>query len=129
MFSRTHKYIPKVLHKSLGVRLVLANGMNLLFNGHLIRGGGKSRVNDEGLLSEDLRLFFYIWNTSNRSQRENGGYIYRTHIPMCSSYGSNTDYCSECENGIQSIFDLSKVDTANMQAGDTIAGNLDYLGG
>ena len=57
LYSRTHKYLPKVLHKSLGVRLVLGNGMNLIFNGHLIHGGGKGRINDEGILSEDKRIF------------------------------------------------------------------------
>ena len=66
LYSRTHKYIPKVLHKSLGVRIIVGKGMNLLFNGHLIHGGGKSRINEEGVLSEDMRIFYYIWNTSNR---------------------------------------------------------------
>ena len=128
LYSRTHKYLPKVLHKSLGLRLVLGNGMNLIFNGHLIHGGGKGRINDEGILSEDKRMFYYIWNTSSRCQKENGRYIYRSHIPMCSSYHYDDNLCHACDNDNQSIFDLSNLDISNMPAGDTIAGNLDYLG-
>ena len=102
--------------------------MNLLFHGHLIHGGAKSRIHKDGDLSEDKRLFYYIWNTSKRSQKEDRGYIYRNHIPLCSSYHSDISVCNDCENGIESIFDLTKVDITNMPAGDVIAGNLDYLG-
>ena len=75
LYCRTRNYIPKVLHNLLGVRLILAGGMNVIFNGHLIHGGGKSRINDEGDLSEDTRLFYYIWNRSIKYQNENGGYV------------------------------------------------------
>ena len=128
LYSRTHKYIPKVLDKSLGVRLILSDKMNLLFHGHLIHGSAKSRINEDGVLSKDKRLFYYVWNTSIWSQKEDGGYIYRMYIPICSSYHSDINVCHDCENCIESIFDLSKVDITNISAGDTIFGNLDYLG-
>ena len=35
LYSQTHKYMPKILHQSQGVRLILSNGMDVIFNGHL----------------------------------------------------------------------------------------------
>ena len=44
-YSQTHKYMPRILHQSQGIRVILRKGMDVIFNGHLVHGGGKSRIN------------------------------------------------------------------------------------
>ena len=128
LYSQTHKCMPRILHQSQGVRLILSNGMDLIFNGHLVHGGGRPRINDKGLMLKDKRLFYYLWNKSKKCLTENGGDIYRKHIPMCSYYQKKDYPCCECEHGIQSVFDFTNIDVDNLSVGDTIVGNLEYLG-
>ena len=47
---------------------------------------------------------------------------------MCSSYQKRERKCEECHLGVQSVLDLSKVFIEYLSAGDTIVGNLEYLG-
>mgnify|MGYP002807556954 CR=1 FL=1 len=60
-YSRTHLSMPCTLHKSQGLRLVLAHGMLVLFNGHLVHSGGFSRLGPTGNVLNNRRLFSYIW--------------------------------------------------------------------
>ena len=127
-YSKTHKYMPSILHQSQGVRVILSKGMDVIFNGHLVHGGGKSRINRKGDLLRDDRLFYYVWSKGNTSQKEDGGKVYHKHIPMCSSYQKRECKCEECYLGVQSVLDLSKVCIKDLSEGDTIVGNLEYLG-
>ena len=85
-YSKTHKYMPRILHQSQGIRVILKKGMDVIFNSHLVHGGGKSRFTIDGEILSDDRLFYYVWNKKITSQKEDGSQVYRKHIPMCSSY-------------------------------------------
>ena len=130
LYSRTHLLLPKIIHKSQGLRLILADGMHLLFNGYLIHSGGCSRSGPQGNLLNDKRLFSYVWTKSRKSQREDATHVYRTHAPLCYSHEhkpSNVP-CGECKKGIGTTIDLSNLDLSQLSDGDKICGNLDFLG-
>ena len=74
-YSKTHKYMSSILHESQGVRVILSKGMDVIVNGHLVHGGGKSRINRRGELLSDDRLFYYVWNKGNTSQKEDRGQV------------------------------------------------------
>ena len=127
-YSRTHLSMPCTLHKSQGLRLVLAHGMLVLFNGHLVHSGGCSRLGSTGNFLNDKRLFSYIWTESKKTAREDATQVYRSHIPLCHSHGKSDLHCDHCKNGIGTTFDFSNLDISHLSVGDKICGNLDYLG-
>ena len=128
MYSKTHKILPKVLHQSLGIRLILSPGMIILFDGCIIHSGGMSRIDSSGRLQEDMRLFCYIWSKVRRSSREYGSNLYRTHFNLCSHYYLKDGQCKHCKDGVGSVLDLSKIDISRIPVASHICGDLETLG-
>ena len=57
LYSQTPKYLPMIFDESQGVRVILCKGVDNIFNGHLVHGGGKSRKNPKEDMLSDERLF------------------------------------------------------------------------
>ena len=127
-YSKTHITMPKVLHQSQGIRLVLSNGMIVIFNGNTVHSGGKSRIDSNGNLSQDRRLFNYIWSLRLKTSREDATEVYRNHLPLCSHYCLNDSCCDLCKNGVGTVLDLSKIDISCLNIGTQICGDLETLG-
>ena len=46
---------------------------------------------------------------------------------MCGHHNSNVNAYYDCQNGTESVFDVTDVDIDNIHKGDIIEGNPDYL--
>ena len=135
LFSLTHLFPPGkyFVHNSMGVRLILAAGMLLFWNGNLLHCGGKSRKNGKGWHLYDMRLFSYLWQNSQFGLRSDGAQEHSTNVhhvdkQICPHFDRPNLRCSECSHTTQREIDLSLIDLANFNVGDTILGNINEIG-
>ena len=136
VYTGTHHSCPLTLHKSLGLRIVLADGLTLIWNGNLVHSGGRSRCDSKKEISKDMRLFSYIWTDptrsckkkKNSSSREDGTNLHREKFVLCKSFDLETHPCNVCYQFNCPVLDLSKVNIANIDPGSVIFGSLDVYG-
>ena len=111
--------------------------MVLIFNQWLIHSGGKSRVDENQLTKDDLRLFSYLWTSDdykydtrnkNTSARSDSTKLHHMAANMCSGFNTNKNLCTKCTQEIEHTLDLSDIDTSLHLNGHIIAGDLRNLG-
>ena len=135
LYSMTHRLCPTkiLIHECMGVRIILKCGMCLVWNGSLVHSGAKSRKNSEGKHLDDMRLFVYLWATSNhglRSQgpRDDSNQLHRKATKLCEHFDRNNFKCNKCCGNDQCIIEISDLNMDDYECGDIILGDINDVG-